>query len=54
MNGRVAEEVDEFYYLGFWLNYNRGHEFNVSRRVERTNKVLGQVWGIGKERFKND
>ena len=26
----------------------------MRKRLERTRKVMGQVWGIGKRRFKND
>lgn len=54
VNGRVVEKVEEFCYLRYWKRCNGGHELNVRRRVERAGKVLGQVWGIGKRKLKND
>ncbi|XP_051167789.1 uncharacterized protein LOC127285695 [Leptopilina boulardi] len=54
MNGKRVEEVDEFCYLGYWFQKNGGHELNVRRRMERAGRVIGQVWGIGERRFKDD
>ncbi|XP_043465341.1 uncharacterized protein LOC122500467 [Leptopilina heterotoma] len=54
MNKREVEEVDEFCYLGFWFEWNGTHELNVKRRVEKASRVMGQVWGIGERRFKDD
>lgn len=54
MNGMVIEEVSEFCYLGYWFVYNGSQKVNMSKRVEKAGKIMGQVWGIGKRRFMND
>ncbi|XP_043468318.1 uncharacterized protein LOC122502364 [Leptopilina heterotoma] len=54
MNGKIVEEVDEFCYLGYWFSYNGRADMNVRMRVERAGRVMGQVWGIGKRKFKDD
>ncbi|XP_043464490.1 uncharacterized protein LOC122499949 [Leptopilina heterotoma] len=54
LNGRRVEEVNEFCYLGYWFNWNGEQELNIERRIEKGGRVMGQVWGIGERRFKND
>lgn len=54
LNKREVEEVNEFCYLGFWFDCNGTHDLNVKRRVERASRVMGQVWGIGVRRFRDD
>ncbi|XP_051165700.1 uncharacterized protein LOC127284347 [Leptopilina boulardi] len=54
LNGKSVEEVDEFCYLGYWFKSNGSQELHVSRRLEKAGKILGQVCGIGKRRFKDD
>ena len=54
LNGESVEMVDEFCYLGFWFEAGGGTELQVKKRIESAGRVMGQVWGIGKRRFKND
>ena len=46
--------VEEFCYLGVWFEAGAATELQVKKRIESANKVMGQVWGIGKRRFKDD
>ena len=46
--------MEEFCYLRFWFEAGGGSELQVRKRIERASKVMGQVWGIGKRRFKDD
>ena len=52
--GEKVELVDEFCYLWFWFEAGGGSELQVRERIECASKVMGQVWGIGKRRFKDD
>lgn len=54
LNGSEVEEVNEFCYLGYWLQFNGKQNLNVERRIEKAGKIIGKVWGIGIRRFKND
>ena len=46
--------VEEFCYLGFWFEAGGGSELQIRKRLECASKVMRQVWGIGKSRFKDD
>ena len=46
--------MEEFYYLGCWFEAGGRSELQVRKRIERASKVMGQVWGIGKRRFKDE
>ncbi|KZC05356.1 hypothetical protein WN55_05905 [Dufourea novaeangliae] len=52
--GKRIEEVKVFRYLEYIVQGNGGQEAQVRERVEKAAGVIGQVWGIGKRRFKND
>ena len=54
LNGESLEMVEEFCYLGFWFEAGGGTELQVKKRIESASRVMGQVWGIGKRRFKDD
>ena len=52
--GEEVELVEEFCYLGFWFEAGQGSKLQMTKRIERASKIMGQVWGIGKRRFKDD
>src|SRR5436190_16029940 len=52
--GKRVEEVKQFTYLGYVVQKNGGQEGHIKERVRRGAAVMGQVWSIGKRRFKND
>src|SRR5436190_12995035 len=52
--GKAVEEVKEYTYLGYTLQRNGGQEAHIRERVKKGVAVMGQVWGIGKRRFKGD
>jgi len=53
--GREIEEVKEIKYLGYTLQRNGGQEgAQIKDRVARGAAILGQVWGIGRMRFRGD
>lgn len=52
--GRKIEEAKEFKYLGYMLQRNGGQEALVKERVRKAAAIMGQVWGIGKRRFRGD
>lgn len=41
-------------YLGYVLQKNGGQEAYIKGRIRRAAVVMGQVWGIGKRRFRKD
>jgi len=52
--GKVIGEVKEFKYLGYVFQRNGGQEAHIRDRIKRATAVMGQMWGIGKRRFKGD
>jgi len=52
--GKTIGEVKEFKYLGYTFQRNGGQEAHIKERVRRAAAVMGQAWGIGKRRFRND
>ncbi|KAL6430596.1 hypothetical protein ACFW04_006887 [Cataglyphis niger] len=52
--GKVIEEVKEFSYLGYMMQRNGGQEAQIRNRLRKGAAVMGQVWGIGKRKLKND
>lgn len=51
--GRAIEEASEFNYFGY-VNYNGKQEGHIRERVRTGAALLGQVWGIGMRRFKEN
>lgn len=35
LNGKRVDEVNEFFYPGYWFQYNGRQDLNVRRRIER-------------------
>ncbi|XP_033214054.1 uncharacterized protein LOC117171111 [Belonocnema kinseyi] len=54
INRQTGQRVEEFCYLGFWFEAERKNELQVRKRIEWASKIMGQVLGIGKIKFKND
>ncbi|KAL6416889.1 hypothetical protein ACFW04_013103 [Cataglyphis niger] len=52
--GKVIEEVKEFSYLGYMMQRNGEQEAQIRDRLRKDAAVMGQVWGIGKRKLKND
>jgi len=52
--GKMIGEVKEFKYLGYVFQRNGGQEAHTKDRIKRAAAVMGQIWGIGKRRFKGD
>ncbi|XP_015598956.1 uncharacterized protein LOC107269530 [Cephus cinctus] len=52
--GKEIEEVTKYKYLGYVVRADGDQRDHVEERVEKAAKAMGQVWGIGKWRFRND
>ena len=52
--GEKIEEVKEIKYLGYVFRKNGGQERQIRERVRKAMGVMGQVWGIGKRKFRGD
>lgn len=52
--GKEIEEERSFTYLGYTVQRNGGQESHIRGRLKKEMAVMGQVWGIGKRRFRSD
>jgi len=52
--GEVIEEIKEIKYLGYVFQKNGGQEASIKDRIKKAATVMGQVWRIGKRRFRRD
>jgi len=52
--GKMIGEVKEFKYLGYIFQRNGGQEAHIRDRIKRSAVMMGQIWGIGKRRFRGD
>lgn len=46
--------MKEFKYLGYVMQRNNRQKAQVKHRMKRAAAIMGQVWKIGKRRFKGD
>lgn len=46
--------VKTFQYLGFLFASNGKHEAHIAMATNRAKGIMGEVWGIGERRFKNN
>lgn len=54
MKGKAARRGGEFRYLGYIIKKNGDQKEDVRDRVKKAAAIMGQVWGIGKRRFRRD
>lgn len=54
MEGEAARKGGEFRYLGYIIKRNGDQKEDVRDRVKKAATIMGQVWGIGKRRFRRD
>lgn len=47
------EEINEFKYLGFHFQRNRGTDTHIRETTKKTMIVMKQTWGIGQRRFRS-
>lgn len=40
--------------MGYVLQKNGGQEVHIKNRIKRATTVMGQVWGIGKRKFRRE
>ncbi|KAL6418822.1 hypothetical protein ACFW04_011747 [Cataglyphis niger] len=52
--GKVIGEVKEFTYLSYVMQKNGRQDAQIRDRLRKGAAVKGQVWEIGKRKFKND
>ncbi|XP_043276027.1 uncharacterized protein [Venturia canescens] len=52
--GVRIEEVNRYAYLGYVVRANGSQEEQVEERVMKAAKIMGKVWGIGKNKFGSD
>lgn len=52
--GEEIEEVRKYVYLGYVVKANGDQEEHLKVRVKKGVSILGQLWGIGKRKFRSD